>query len=55
MGAFWYCSYQGGLNAEQFVALLQKMMRHRRAAGGHTGMPTEAGRPQQFSVRSPRK
>jgi transposase len=29
-GAFWYCTYQGGLNAELFVALLRKMMRHRR-------------------------
>ncbi len=28
-GAFWYCTYQGGLNAELFVALLRKMMRHR--------------------------
>jgi transposase len=28
-GAFWYCIYQGGLNAELFVALLRKMMRHR--------------------------
>ena len=29
-GAFWYCTYQGGLNAELFVALLRKMMRNRR-------------------------
>jgi transposase len=28
-GAFWYCTYQGGLNAELFVALLKKMMRRR--------------------------
>jgi len=28
-GAFWYCTYQGGLNAELFVALLRQMMRHR--------------------------
>jgi transposase len=28
-GAFWYCTYQGGLNAELVVALLRKMMRHR--------------------------
>jgi transposase len=28
-GAFWYCTYEGGLNAELFVALLKKMMRRR--------------------------
>ena len=28
-GAFWYCTYQGGLNAELFVTLLRRMMRHR--------------------------
>ena len=28
-GAFWYCTYEGGLNAELFVILLRKMMRHR--------------------------
>ena len=28
-GAFWYCTYQGGLNAELFVSLLKKMMRRR--------------------------
>ena len=28
-GAFWYCTYQGGLTAELFVALLKKMMRRR--------------------------
>jgi transposase len=26
---FWYCTYQGGLNAELFVILLRKMMRNR--------------------------
>jgi transposase len=29
-GAFWYCTYQGGLTAELFVKLLKKMMRGRR-------------------------
>jgi len=29
-GAFWYCTYEGGLNAELFVALLKRMMRNRR-------------------------
>src|SRR6201993_2567762 len=28
-GAFWYCTYEGGLNAELFVTLLRKMMRNR--------------------------
>src|ERR1700760_4998479 len=28
-GAFWYCTYQGGLNAELFVDLLRRMMNHR--------------------------
>ena len=28
-GAFWYCTYEGGLNAELFVSLLRKMMRRR--------------------------
>jgi transposase len=28
-GAFWYCTYQGGLNAELFVILLKQMMRVR--------------------------
>ncbi|HEV7877747.1 IS630 family transposase, partial [Bradyrhizobium sp.] len=28
-GAFWYCTYQGGLNAELFVTLLRQMMRRR--------------------------
>jgi transposase len=28
-GAFWYCTYQGGLNAELFVTLLRQMMRNR--------------------------
>lgn len=29
-GGFWYCTYAGALNAELFVVLLRKMMRHRR-------------------------
>jgi transposase len=29
-GAFWFCTYKGALNAELFVALLQKMMRYRK-------------------------
>jgi transposase len=29
-GAFWYCTYEGGLNAALFVILLKKMMRGRR-------------------------
>lgn len=28
-GAFWYCTYHGGLNAELFVGLLRRLMRHR--------------------------
>src|SRR6202166_3091613 len=28
-GGFWYCTYQGGLNADLFVTLLRQMMRHR--------------------------
>ena len=28
-GGFWYCTYHGGLNAELFVKLLRRMMRHR--------------------------
>ena len=28
-GAFWYCTYEGGLTAELFAALLKKMMRRR--------------------------
>jgi transposase len=28
-GAFWYCTYQGGLNTELFVTLLRQMMRNR--------------------------
>jgi len=28
-GAFWYCTYQGGLNGALFVSLLRRMMRHR--------------------------
>ena len=29
-GAFWFCTYEGGLNAELFVELLKKMMRRRK-------------------------
>ncbi|HEV2007438.1 MAG TPA: IS630 family transposase [Burkholderiales bacterium] len=29
-GAFWFCTYPGGLNGELFIALLKKMMRHRK-------------------------
>ena len=29
-GAFWFCTYQGALNAELFIELLKKMMRHRK-------------------------
>jgi len=29
-GAFWFCTYDGALNAELFVELLQQMMRYRR-------------------------
>ncbi|CAN7775814.1 IS630 family transposase [Cupriavidus necator] len=29
-GAFWFCTYQGALNAELFVELLKKMLRHRK-------------------------
>lgn len=28
-GGFWYCTYEGGLNAELFVKLLRQMMRNR--------------------------
>jgi len=28
-GAFWYCTYDGALNGERFVELLQKMMKYR--------------------------
>jgi transposase len=28
-GAFWYCTYEGGLSAELFVTLLRRMMRNR--------------------------
>jgi transposase len=28
-GAFWYCTYEGGLSGELFVTLLRKMMRRR--------------------------
>ena len=29
-GAFWFCTYEGGLNAELFVELLGKMLKYRR-------------------------
>jgi transposase len=29
-GAFWFCTYPGALNGEQFVDLLKQMMRHRK-------------------------
>lgn len=29
-GAFWYCTYDGALNAELFIELLQKMMEYRK-------------------------
>ena len=29
-GGFWFCTYAGALNAELFVVLLRKMMRHRK-------------------------
>ena len=29
-GAFWFCTYEGALNAEGFVELLQKMMHYRK-------------------------
>ena len=29
-GAFWFCTYKGGLNAVLFVELLKRMMRHRK-------------------------
>ena len=29
-GAFWFCTYEGGLNAELFVELLEKMLKYRR-------------------------
>lgn len=31
-GAFWFCTYEGALNAESFVELLKRMMRHRKKA-----------------------
>ena len=31
-GAFWYCTYEGALNAELFIKLLQKMMKYRKKA-----------------------
>jgi len=29
-GGFWFCTYAGALNAELFIALLKRMLRHRR-------------------------
>lgn len=29
-GAFWFCTYEGALNAEMFIELLQEMMKYRR-------------------------
>ena len=29
-GAFWFCTYEGALNAERFIELLQKLMKYRR-------------------------
>lgn len=29
-GGFWYCTYSGGLNADLFIRLLRRMMRHRK-------------------------
>ena len=29
-GAFWFCTYEGALNAELFIELLENMMRYRR-------------------------
>jgi transposase len=29
-GAFWFATYQGGLNADLFVGMLELLMRHRR-------------------------
>jgi len=29
-GAFWFCTYDGALNAELFITLLQRMMKYRR-------------------------
>ena len=29
MGGFWYCTYEGGLNAELIVTLLRRLMRRR--------------------------
>jgi transposase len=29
-GAFWFCTYQGALNAEGFIELLRQMMRYRK-------------------------
>ena len=29
-GAFWFCTYEGALNSEPFIELLQQMMKYRR-------------------------
>jgi len=29
-GAFWFCTYEGALNAELFIGLLQKLMKYRK-------------------------
>jgi len=29
-GAFWFCTYEGALDAERFIELLQKLMKYRR-------------------------
>ena len=29
-GGFWYCTYEGGLNADLFITLLRQMMRNRK-------------------------
>jgi transposase len=31
-GAFWFCTYEGALNAELFIELLENMMKYRRKA-----------------------
>ena len=30
LGAFWFSTYEGALNAKSFVGLLQRMMRYRK-------------------------
>ena len=29
-GAFWFCTYTGGMNGEMFAGLLRELMRHRK-------------------------